>query len=160
MVANHRGASSPTQELFVDSLDSDIQESLKDPEYRAAFEDSSERHAVIDRLIQIRKDRKLTQKQVADRMGVGQSTVAGFENEGSDPRLSTIQRYARAVEARSYVTIHVALQCDWVKPAAQYTESPDSRRSTRVDFSAPSDQSAAWLAAAANAKRANFGLAA
>jgi len=155
MSATHQGVSSPTQDLFVDSLDSEIEESLKDPQYRAAYEDSTDRYELIDRLVRMRKTRNLTQKQVAERMGVGQSTVAGFENEGSDPRLSTVQRYARAVEARCSITIQVSMECDWVKPAAKYLESRDSSRSTRVDFSLPSQQTLAWAA-----KRSSFGLAA
>lgn len=39
----------------------------------------------------------LTQKDLADRLGVVQATVAQFENEFSDPKISTIQRYARAL---------------------------------------------------------------
>ncbi|GEM_PF-1160825 len=158
MSTTHRGVSSPTQDLFVDSLESEIEESLKDPQYRAAFEDSNQRHEIIDALIERRKDRSLTQKQVAERIGVGQSTVAGFENEGSDPRLSTVQRYARAVEARCVVSIQYSIACDWVQPVAKYHESGNSGRTTRVDSSTPSDGSVAWAAAYAN--RTNFGLAA
>lgn len=158
MNATPKGATSPTQNLFVDSLDSDITESLEDPEYRAAFEDTSQRYNLIDRLIRVRKERKLTQKQVAARMGVGQSTIAGFENEGSDPRLSTLQRYARAVETRCVVTIQVSVECDWVKPPVKYLPSAESQNSTRVDFSFPSPRDVAW--AAADSKRTSFGLAA
>lgn len=156
MAATHKGVSSPAQDLFVDSLESEVAESLKDPEYRAAYEDSSDRHNLIDRLVQVRKERGLTQKQVAQRMGVGQSTIAGFENEGSDPRLSTVQRYARAVEARCVVSVQVPLKCDWVKSGARY-ESGEAARSTRVDFSFPSPEAVSW---AANAKRSSFAMAA
>ena len=158
MSATRTGVSSPAQDFFVDSLDSEIEESLKDPQYRAAYEDSTDRVGLIDRLVRMRKERKLTQKQVADRIGVGQSTVAGFENEGSDPRLSTVQRYARAVEARCVVTIQVSVECDWVKASPKYHESSDSGRSTGVDSSAPSPAILGW--AAANSQRLSFGLAA
>jgi transcriptional regulator with XRE-family HTH domain len=156
MTATYKGVSAPTHELFVDSLDSEIEESLKDPQYRAAYEDSSDRYAVIDRLILMRKGRNLTQKQVADRMGVGQSTIAGFENEGSDPRLSTVQRYARAVEARCVVTIQVAIESDWVKPSVKYEKSTGSGPTTRVDSTPASALSVAW--GVADSIRASFAL--
>jgi len=86
-------------------LDREIARSLKDPEYRAAFVDASQRHDAIDALVAHRKRQGLTQTEVARRMGVGQPTVSEFEKEGSDPRLSTMQRYARAVNARCVVYI-------------------------------------------------------
>jgi transcriptional regulator with XRE-family HTH domain len=155
MSATHKGVSSPTHDLFVDSLDDEIKESLKDPQYRAASEDSLERYDLIDRLVQTRKSRGLTQKQVAERMGVGQSTVAGFENEGSDPRLSTVQRYARAVETRCVVSIQVSVECDWVR--TKYEKSARSTSSTGVEVRSPSDKLMAWVA---NSKRSSFALAA
>lgn len=44
-------------------------------------------------LVAIRRQR-MTQQQVADAMGVGQSTVSEFEAGDHDPRLSTVRRYA------------------------------------------------------------------
>ena len=78
---------------------------LEDPAVRASFEDAATRHSVIDTLIRQRKTLGLSQAEVAKRMGVGQSTVAGFEKEMSDPRLSTLQRYARAVGASLSVEV-------------------------------------------------------
>lgn len=48
-------------------------------------------------LVQARLDAGLTQQQVADRMGVSQPTIAGFERYDNDPKLSTVRRYAHAV---------------------------------------------------------------
>lgn len=42
---------------------------------------------------------RLTQREVAERMGVSQSTVAELERYDSNPTLRTLQRYANAVEA-------------------------------------------------------------
>lgn len=50
-------------------------------------------------LIQARKEAGLSQRDVADVMGVEQSAVAAFESQDDDPRLSTLRRYALAVGA-------------------------------------------------------------
>ena len=50
-------------------------------------------------LIEARKAAGLTQRQVAEILGVKQPTVAKFEHHDSDPKLSTIRRYALAVGA-------------------------------------------------------------
>ncbi|MFC7430966.1 MULTISPECIES: helix-turn-helix domain-containing protein [unclassified Agrococcus] len=50
-------------------------------------------------LVQMRRDAGLTQKQLADRMGITQQAVQKFERYDADPRLSTLRRYANAVGA-------------------------------------------------------------
>jgi transcriptional regulator with XRE-family HTH domain len=55
---------------------------------------------LIERLVQIRRDQGLTQRDVAERMGRSQPNVSAFERTGGDPHLSTIRRYAVAVGAR------------------------------------------------------------
>lgn len=52
---------------------------------------------LVDKLIEIRRRRRLTQSDLARLMGVSQSAVAKFENGPRDPRLSTIRRYALAL---------------------------------------------------------------
>lgn len=51
-------------------------------------------------LIRARKAAGLTQADVAESLGIKQSSVASFERHDNDPRLSTIRRYALAVGAR------------------------------------------------------------
>ena len=75
-----------------ESLDSD-------PHARAIGQDMDQRESLIEDLVHRRKSLNLTQTAVASRMGVRQSTISEFENEAGDPRLSTLQRYARAVDA-------------------------------------------------------------
>lgn len=78
---------------------------LRNPAIRAAYEDSRTRNGLIDALVRRRRFLGLSQTAVAKAMGVGQPTVSGFETEGSDPRLSTLQRYARAVHATIVVEV-------------------------------------------------------
>lgn len=80
-----------------DDLGAYLDEALKDPEFRAAWEDGHARDGLIDSLVNARRDQGISQSEVARRMKVRQPTVSQMENEGSDPRLSTVQRYARAI---------------------------------------------------------------
>lgn len=50
-------------------------------------------------LIRLREKAGLTQKDVAQRLGVSPQAVSKFERIDADPRLSTIRRYAHAIEA-------------------------------------------------------------
>lgn len=71
-----------------------------DPRVRAAVEDASDAERLVDTLIEMRVDQGITQVDVSERMETTQSSVSKFETAGGDPRLSTLQRYARAVGAR------------------------------------------------------------
>ena len=56
--------------------------------------------AVVDDLVARRRELGLSQGDVAARMGTSQPAVARLESGGVDARLSTLQRYADAVEVR------------------------------------------------------------
>lgn len=55
------------------------------------------RHSLSGQLLSLRRERGLSQTEVAVRMGTSQSAVARFEAGDLDVRLSTVERYARAV---------------------------------------------------------------
>lgn len=55
---------------------------------------------LMTKLVGFREHHHLTQAEVAERMGVSQSTVSSFERYDSNPTLSTIRRYALAVGVR------------------------------------------------------------
>jgi transcriptional regulator with XRE-family HTH domain len=61
--------------------------------------ESARRQLLID-LGEIRRARGLTQTQVAATMGTSQSAVAKLERGESDPRMSTVARFALAVGHR------------------------------------------------------------
>lgn len=55
---------------------------------------------MLGELVQARKKHGLTQKEVAERMGVSQSAVSQIERYDANPTLATLRRYALAVEVR------------------------------------------------------------
>jgi len=101
-------------EKFEDEFEATVEKATRDPVFRAAYEDAMERHSILDKLVGLRRTLKLSQATVAARMEVRQPTVSGFETEDSDPRLSTLQRYARAVQARLRLVLTIPADCDWI----------------------------------------------
>lgn len=102
-------------EIMADDLSTHSREdAAADPAYRAALEDAEQMHEILDKLVKLRKALGLTQNEVAERMGVRQPTISSIENESSDPRLSTLQRYARAVEGQIHFGLAMPANCDWV----------------------------------------------
>ncbi len=81
-------------------LEDKHKELLNDPEYIKAYAELEEEFLIAKVLIKARKSAKLTQKQVADRMGTTQSVVARMESGKPLPSLKSVARYAAAVNSR------------------------------------------------------------
>jgi predicted transcriptional regulator len=65
------------------------------PGFEAFADDASE---VVEALVRRRQRLGLSQTIVAARMGTSQSAVARLETGRGDPRLSTLSRYAAALD--------------------------------------------------------------
>lgn len=115
---------------------------LQKPGVKAAYEDARARNSIVDALVRRRRLLGLKQTEVARTMDVGQPTVSGFETEGSDPRLSTLQRYARAVDATLYV--HVAPNAPGGQRPTFYVSYPGAKR-VAAAHSAPTSRARTWV---------------
>ena len=73
--------------MKIENLDLESLEAL-------ALQLHDERANFLRTLVDLRKQSGLTQKDVAERIGVTQPTVAEFEHYDANPRLDTILRYA------------------------------------------------------------------
>ena len=58
---------------------------------------SAERHRLVEDLTAQRRSARLSQTEVAARMGTSQSAVARLETGDADIRVSTLERYAAAI---------------------------------------------------------------
>lgn len=82
----------------MDDLDRSIAETaLQHPEFRESYDRGYQAFHLGNLLTVARQDAKLTQAQVADRLGTHKSAISRMENHAEDIRLSTLQRYAQAV---------------------------------------------------------------
>lgn len=69
-------------------------------------------------LVKARRSAGLTQRQVAEVLGIKQASVAAFEHYDNDPRLSTLRRYALAVGAHVDHTVTAHGWAEWSRPSA------------------------------------------
>lgn len=58
---------------------------------------AAERRRLVGELAELRKSARLSQTEVAARMGTSQSAVARLESGDVDVRASTLERYAAAI---------------------------------------------------------------
>lgn len=108
--------------------------------FAEAVADITEVHALLDELVALRRAMEKTQKSVALDMGVAQSTVAGFESEMSNPRLSTLQRYARAIG------VHIRFKVE----GPYSIRSSDTSGRGELSWSESRDKQAGYIWAVAN----------
>src|SRR5262245_8585878 len=89
-----------------DDLDQFEAEMLSSPAAREAFEDQLTKDHLFQHMARTRGPR--SQTAVARSMGTTQSAVSDLEHGRVDPRLSTLQRYARAVGGRITIGLTTA----------------------------------------------------
>ena len=69
------------------------------PSYKLATALAEADDELLEALVQMRKDKGLTQTEVAKRMKRDKAAVSNFERLSADPHLSTVRRYAAAIGA-------------------------------------------------------------
>ena len=88
-----------------DDLERLAAEVADDPVALAAYEDAVRLEAFVRRLVEVRKERNLSQADVADRLGTTQSVISALEKHRTNPHLSVLQRYARACDRAVVLTL-------------------------------------------------------
>ncbi|MBP6989394.1 helix-turn-helix transcriptional regulator [Candidatus Shapirobacteria bacterium] len=74
-----------------------LAKSLKDPEFKKEYDKLQPEYELINKLIEARIKKKMTQKDIADRMGTKQSALARLESGHANPTISFIQKLATAL---------------------------------------------------------------
>lgn len=78
---------------------------MQNPEFRVEYEAADTEFALIEALIRARTHAKLSQAELAKRIGTTQSAIARLEGGRVSPSVSTLRRYAEATGARLKIDI-------------------------------------------------------
>ena len=78
------------------NINSTLEKCLKNPEFKKEYEALDDEFKAIEALIDARLKAKLTQKDVAKKMGISQSSVARIESGALNIRYKTLLSYLRA----------------------------------------------------------------
>jgi ribosome-binding protein aMBF1 (putative translation factor) len=82
-----------------------LEEQLKDPEMRAAFDDLEIEYALYETIMRKRVQEGLTQKELAKRMGTKQTAISRFESGKYNPTLSFLKKLTKALGVKLEVKI-------------------------------------------------------
>ena len=69
---------------------------MENPEFREEYAKADADYRLIEELIRVRMEAKLTQSELALKIGTTQSAVARLEGGKVSPSVSTLRRYAEA----------------------------------------------------------------
>ena len=65
---------------------------MKDPKYAKAYDDLELEFKIYEALIRARIEKKLTQRQLAKKLGIAQSALARFERGRTNPTLKFLRK--------------------------------------------------------------------
>lgn len=75
-----------------------LNEQMKDPEFKAEYDALEPEFAVIQAMIDARRLKGITQKELSDRTGIAQGDISKIENGNANPSIRTLQRLAAAMD--------------------------------------------------------------
>jgi transcriptional regulator with XRE-family HTH domain len=73
---------------------------MKDPEFKAEYDALEPEFAIIQAIIDARKNADLTQKELSERTGITQADISKLESGNANPSLRTLRRLAKALGMR------------------------------------------------------------
>ena len=76
---------------------------MENPQFREEYARAEEEYALVEQLVRARTAAKLTQAELARRLGTTQSAVARLEGGRVSPSIATLRRYAKATGTRLMV---------------------------------------------------------
>lgn len=82
------------------SLDEWKAEQMKDPEFRKEYHKLDDEFALLEVILSARLEAKLTQAQLAEKVGMKQAAIARLESGKASPSFKTLNRIAKALDKK------------------------------------------------------------
>jgi DNA-binding XRE family transcriptional regulator len=86
--------------MAMKSFDAWFRKQMKNPAFKKEYDALEEEFALANALIGARARAKLSQAEVARRMGTSQSAVARMESGRTPPSMTSLRKYAKATGSR------------------------------------------------------------
>lgn len=77
-----------------------LKEQLEDPEFKEEYDALEPEYALISAVIEKRIARKMTQKELAKKMGTKQSAISRLESGSANPSFRFLQKVATALDSK------------------------------------------------------------
>lgn len=84
-------------DTIVTNFNDYLKDSLKDPEFKKAYDDLSVEYEIKQAIIDAREELKLTQKDLSKLTAIQQSHISRLENGNYNPSIAFLKRIAHAL---------------------------------------------------------------
>lgn len=81
-------------------------ELLADPDVKKYYDDLAPEYQLVSSIIDARLKQKMSQKDLADKVGTKQSAISRLESGNYNPSLKLLQKVARALNARLSISLN------------------------------------------------------
>ena len=99
-MVNKKALNIPPEKRHHEDVNVFIKESLKNPKIKAEFDKLQPEFAMIQAMIDIRRKKDLSQKQLAKKLGTTQSAISRLEKGNISPTVNFLQKLADALDSR------------------------------------------------------------
>jgi ribosome-binding protein aMBF1 (putative translation factor) len=80
-------------------------ELLKDPEVKKGYDALEVEYSIIAQVIQKRLDKKMSQKQLAEKIGTKQSAISRLEGGNTNPSVAFLEKISKALGSKLQISI-------------------------------------------------------
>lgn len=81
-------------------FDKYLEEQLKNPEFKKEYDALEPEFAVIRAILDARREKGITQKELSELTGIAQGDISKLENGSANPSVKTLERVASALGKR------------------------------------------------------------
>jgi predicted transcriptional regulator len=87
----------------VSDLKKYIKKQMKDPSFKAEYEDARPEQEIMRAIIKARLESNLSQKELAERTGIRQSNISRIECGISLPNIATLEAIAKGLNKKLHI---------------------------------------------------------
>lgn len=86
------------------SFDKHLEELLADPEFKKDYDDLEPQFQLIRTILDKRIAKKMSQKQLAEKIGTKQSAISRLESPDANPSFKFLQKVAKALDSKLVIS--------------------------------------------------------
>lgn len=79
------------------TLDEHLAKEMENPEFKKEYQSLTPEYEIVRQIIQARTEQNLTQKELANRIGIRQSNISRLESGNYNPSLDFLKRVAEGL---------------------------------------------------------------
>ena len=90
---------------FIYTFQDDLRESLKNPGFKKAWDESEVEYQLAVKMIEARLKRKMSQRDLARKINTSQAVISRIETMSGNPSLSLLKRISTALNGKLKISI-------------------------------------------------------